>query len=122
MSGSIGMSPSRPVDFCARRTASMPLLRPTKISHALGSRGGPLERQVSSALRLAFWNASSAACDVAEVPDQRGHHLRTGGGEGGVDPGEIGHNTPGRKIWSGRSSNAPAEPLAAASSFAVAIA
>jgi hypothetical protein len=43
-----------------RRAASMPVLRPTKINQAAGSRGGPFFGQVFKARRQAFWNASSA--------------------------------------------------------------
>ena len=44
----------------ALRIWSTPLFLPTKISHAVGSRGGPLSGQVRIALRQASWNASSA--------------------------------------------------------------
>ena len=43
-----------------RRAASIATLRPTKISQAAGSRGGPLCGQVFSARRQASWKASSA--------------------------------------------------------------
>jgi len=37
-----------------RRASSMPVLRPTRMSHAVGSRGGPFCGQVFSARRQAF--------------------------------------------------------------------
>src|SRR2546423_13059086 len=43
-----------------RRTSSIATFRPTMISHAGGSRGGPFCGQLFSARRQAFWNASSA--------------------------------------------------------------
>ena len=43
-----------------RRASSIAALRPTKISHAAGSRGGPFCGQVFRARRQASWNASSA--------------------------------------------------------------
>ena len=46
--------------FAWRRTASIAALRPTKISQAAGSRGGPFCGQFFSARRQASWKASSA--------------------------------------------------------------
>jgi hypothetical protein len=61
--------------------------------------------------------------EVAEVANQRAERLGTRRRQRGVDPGEVGHaRSPGRNTLSGRSSNAPAEPLAFARSLATAIA
>ena len=83
--------PAAAVCLAARRTASMPTLRPTMMSQAAGSRGGPFSGQVFSARRQASWNASSAHVEVAEVAQQRRDRLGTRRGQGRVDPGEVGH-------------------------------
>ena len=59
--------------------------------------------------------------EIAEIAQQRTERLGTRGGQGRIDPGNIGHvvRLPGRKILSGRISNAPAELLARARSRAV---
>jgi hypothetical protein len=43
-----------------RLISSIATLRPTMISHAAGSRGGPFCGQLFSARKDAFWKASSA--------------------------------------------------------------
>ena len=48
------------LQLALRRVSSSEALRPTKISQASGSRGGPFTGQVFSARSDASWNASSA--------------------------------------------------------------
>ena len=63
-------------------------LRPTKISQAAGSRGGPFCGQVLSALQARFLKGLLGRVEIAEIAQQRRHRLRPRGGERRVDPGE----------------------------------
>src|SRR5262245_6215951 len=66
--------------FARRRMPSSAALRPTKISQAATSRGGPFCGHLDSAARHASWNASSAASRLpkyrSSAPTARGRAPR----------------------------------------------
>ena len=86
--------------------ASIATLRPTKISQAAGSRGGPFCGQCLQRPQAGVLERLLGGVEVAEIAQQRADRLGAGGGQRRVDPGEIGHahasSLPGRKSATGR--------------------
>jgi hypothetical protein len=77
----------------------MPLLRPTKISHAVGSRGGPLSGQVRHGAQAGLLKGLLRDIEIAEVSEQRAKRFRPGRRQRNVDPGNVCHvaESPGLK-------------------------
>ena len=74
-----------------RRTASIAALRPTMISQAAGSRGGPFFGQVFERPQAGVLERLLGGVEIAEIAQQRADRLGARGGQRRVDPGHVGH-------------------------------